>query len=85
MLRTICLPDGRRAGWLLTARETSDWKWGRAVRSAKGVVLRIEEARDCSEAEKHQLNYLLWTAQIAMRFQRVKERDTCPWAFASID
>lgn len=84
ILRAIRRPGGLKAGWSLTAYETSDWNWGRIVPAADGSALRVAFIRDCTEDEKCTLNYLLWTAQIVMRFRRIRETGECPWAFASI-
>lgn len=80
----IAVPPNLHAGWMLTAYETSDWQWCR-IREIGEMLYEIAYLRDCSEAEKKDLNHLLWTAQICMRFKRIREGDGNPWAPASID
>lgn len=78
----VALPD-LHVGWMLTAYETSDWQWCRLVSGIDGAVERIYAWKDCSNEEKRALNELLWSAQICMRYKRVKDGN--PWALASID
>lgn len=79
----IHAPGGLRAGWMMTAYETTDWQWCRVVNDDGEVAERIAMIRECTEEEKEALNSLLWSDQICMRFKRV--RDGNPWALARMD